>query len=116
SATVGDARIPILRSFLPTTKPGNPGSTRKAVTPRGPLPASTVANSVITPACEPLEHQSLVPLRTYLSPIRTAVVRREAASEPAPGPEREYAARSPPVAIRGRSRRRCASVPASRIG
>ena len=89
SATVGDARIPILRSFLPTAKPGNPGSTRNAVIPRGPLPASTVANSVMTPACEPLEHQSLVPLRTYRSPLLTAVVRSDAASEPASGSESE---------------------------
>ena len=89
SATVGEARMPILRSFLPTAKPGKPGSTRKAVIPRGPLPGSTVANSVITPACEPLEHQSLVPLRTYRSPFRTAVVRSDAASEPASGSDRE---------------------------
>ena len=57
--------------------------------PFGPLLGSTVANRVMTPACDPLEHQSLVPLRTYRSPRRTAVVRRAAASEPASGSESE---------------------------
>jgi hypothetical protein len=63
-AQVGEARMPIFRSFLPTLKPLNVGSTRKAVTPRAPFARSTVANSVMTPAFEPFEHQSLLPLRT----------------------------------------------------
>ncbi len=70
--------------------------------PRGPWRGSTVANSVMTPACEPLEHQSLVPFRTYRSPFLTAVVRSDAASDPASGSESEYAASSSPAAIRGR--------------
>jgi hypothetical protein len=81
--------MPIFRSCFPTAKPGNPGSTRNAVMPRAPLPGSTVANSVITPACDPFEHQSFVPFRTYRSPRRTAVVRSEAASDPASGSESE---------------------------
>ena len=63
NATVGDARMPIFFSFFPTAKPGNPGSTRNAVIPLAPLLRSTVAKRVITPAFEPFEHQSFVPLR-----------------------------------------------------
>ena len=63
-ATVGEARMPIFRSFLPTLKPLNVGSTRKAVTPRAPFALSTVAKSVMTPAFEPFEHQSLLPFST----------------------------------------------------
>jgi hypothetical protein len=39
------------------------GSMRKAVTPRAPFVLSTVAKSVMTPALEPFEHQSLLPFR-----------------------------------------------------
>src|SRR5437773_12461770 len=35
-ATVGEPRTPILRSSLPSAKPGNVGSTRNAVTPLWP--------------------------------------------------------------------------------
>jgi len=61
---VGDPRIPSLRSSLPTAKPGNVGSTRKAVTPPLPRPRSTVAKSVMTDALLPFDTQSLTPFRT----------------------------------------------------
>jgi hypothetical protein len=48
---------------------------------------------------------------TYSSPSRTASVRIAWTSEPAWGSVIEYAARSSPVAIRGRYLRRCSSVP-----
>ena len=50
SATVGEARMPSFRSFLPTSKPGVPRSTRNAVTPLARRAGSTVANTVMTSA------------------------------------------------------------------
>ena len=64
SATVGEARMPIFLSFLPTEKPGVPFSTRNAVTPRARLDGSSVANTVITSAWSPLVHHCLEPLST----------------------------------------------------
>ena len=64
SATVGEARMPSLRSFLPTSKPGVPFSTRNAVIPFARLAGSTVANTVMTSAWSPLVHHCLEPLST----------------------------------------------------
>ena len=63
SATVGEPRMPILRSFLPTAKPGRPGSIRNAVTPFALRAGSTVAKTVSTPAWSPFEHHCLAPFR-----------------------------------------------------
>src|SRR2546427_9500567 len=49
----------------------------------------------------PLDTQSFTPFRMYRSPRRTAFVEIEAASEPAPGSEREKAAVISPDARRG---------------
>src|SRR3989475_8270788 len=100
-ATVGEPRIPIFRSSLPRANPGNVGSTRNAVTPFFRRPRSTVAKSVMTDARLPLDTQSFTPFRMYRSPRRTAFVEIEAASEPAPGSEREKAAVISPDARRG---------------
>ena len=64
SATVGEARMPIFFSFLPTAKPGIPFSTRKAVTPLARFFGSTVAKTVITSAWSPFVHHCLEPFRT----------------------------------------------------
>ena len=59
----------------------------------------------------PLVIQSFSPLRIQSSPSRRAVVRIEAASEPAPGSVRQKAAIISPVASFGIQRAFCASVP-----
>ena len=61
----------------------------------------------------PLVIQSFSPLRTQPSPSRRALVRIEAASEPAPGSVRQKAAISSPVASLGIQVAFCASVPKS---
>ena len=62
--TVGEQRIPIFRSFLPTEKPGMPFSMRNAVMPFARLPGSTVAKTVSTSAWSPWEHHCFDPFRT----------------------------------------------------
>ena len=51
------------------------------------------------------------PLTTYASPSRRAVVRIACRSEPPPGSVSAIVARTSPVAIRGRYRSFCSSVP-----
>jgi hypothetical protein len=63
SATVGEQRMPIFFSFLPTEKPGVPLSMRNAVMPRARLPGSTVVKTVSTSAWSPWEHHCLDPFR-----------------------------------------------------
>ena len=50
SATVGEQRMPIFFSFLPTENPGMPFSMRKAVMPLARWSGSTVVKTVITSA------------------------------------------------------------------
>jgi hypothetical protein len=63
SATVGEQRIPIFFSFLPTENPGMPFSMTNAVIPRARLAGSTVAKTVMTSAWSPWEHHCFDPLR-----------------------------------------------------
>ena len=80
--------MPIFFSSLPTLKPGNVFSTKKALMPFGPLSGSVTAKTVITSATLPCVIQTLLPLRTYASPFFSARVRIEpAASEPLPASE-----------------------------
>ena len=70
---------------------------------------------MITPARSPFVSHVFVPDSRYESPARSARVRSEATSDPASGSVIEYAPRTSPEAIRGRSRDRCSSVPNSAI-
>ena len=60
--------------------------------------------------------QFFVPFRTHSSPLRTAVVRIDAGSEPASGSDRQNAGDHSPVAQRGSSRCLSSSEPACWIG
>ena len=64
-----------------------------------------------SPARSPFVTHIFVPLTTYSSPSRTARVRIACTSEPHSGSVIENAPRSSPVAIRGRQRSFCSSVP-----
>ena len=55
------------------------------------------------------------PVTTHSSPSRTALVCSDAMSEPAPGSENSWHHTSLPVAMPGRNRSFCSSVPCARI-
>ena len=81
------ARMPILRSSLVTRTPGVPASTTNGFMPARPAAGSTVAHTTISPsestsALWPVVTKIFSPLRTQLSPSRTAVVRMAAVSDP----------------------------------
>src|ERR1051326_6062655 len=59
----------------------------------------------------PLEIHAFEPLRTYLPPFRTAVVRSAAASEPEPGSVSAHAPSFLPAAMSGRERSFCSLEP-----
>ena len=83
---VDDERIPHLCSCLPTVSPLEAASTMKAVIPFAfDTVVSVRAKTIISPACEPLVIQILVPFKTQRSPFRSAFVRRFAESLPACG-------------------------------
>jgi hypothetical protein len=92
------ARMPILSSCAPTETPAMSRVTmnadRCARSPGGPVFAKTVKKSAM-PA---LVIQIFEPLRTKPSAVSSAVVRTEAASEPAPSSVRQNAAIISPVA------------------
>src|SRR6476661_3285739 len=110
-SAVGDERQPILSSSRPTTKPGVLVSTQKAV---GPL--SVRASTLQTSAMGPLVMKILVPLRTYSSPSRTAVVRNDAASLPDSGSVDAHAPMYVPSHRPGSHLRLSSSEPCSQIG
>ena len=102
SCTVGDARRPILSSFLPTRKPGMSGVTMKVEMPFRPRRASVLsvrAMARMTPAWVPLVTHDFVPSITQWSPSRTACALSDAASEPASGSDSAKAPSSSPRAI-----------------
>jgi hypothetical protein len=99
---VDEARMPILSSCGPWLTPGQPASTMKAVI----LPSGVVGareHGVEAAAMPPFVIQIFSPLRVQLpSPLRVALVRIEAASEPAPDSVRQNAAIISPLASAGR--------------
>ena len=64
SSVLTIARWPILRIGGPQPKPSSPLSKTNAVTPRWPLPGSTVANTTHVSAAPPFEIQLFCPLIT----------------------------------------------------
>ena len=111
TSLVSLARIPSLFSFLPARMPAVPRGTMKAEMPRLPLARSVTAITTITPPILPWVMNVLAPLRTQVSPSRTATVRVPAASLPADGSVRPQAPSISPLASGGRKRAFCASVP-----
>ncbi len=87
SASVEDARIPSLSSFLPFEKPFHCDSTRNAVMPLYPLLLSAFAKTRNSSASRPFVIQSFSPFRIQRSPFGVAVVARANASEPEPASE-----------------------------
>ena len=81
----GLAQMPSFSSAFCRKKPGVAVSTTKAVIPFVPFDRSVMVKRTIASATGPLVIQFFVPLMTYLSPLRTAVVRCSAASLPACG-------------------------------
>src|SRR2546429_9778473 len=82
TSAIGDVRTPIFSSFRATFIPGESFSTRKAVIPSGPRVLSTVAKTTSRSATGPLVTKTLLPLRTYVESLLTAVVARLNASDP----------------------------------
>jgi hypothetical protein len=64
SSTVGEPRIPIFFSSLPTVNPGVPFSTTNALMPFGPLVGSVTAKTVTMSATLPLVIQIFEPSST----------------------------------------------------
>ena len=96
-----------------TSTPGVDMSIRKYEIPfRFGASGSVRASSRHQSACRAPLAQSFWPLTTKLSPVRRAVVRSEARSDPASGSEKPWTQISP-SRIAGRCRRRCFSVPAT---
>ena len=91
-------RRPILSSCGPMLTPSMSFVTMKAVILPRPPSSGVLAKTVKKSAMPPLVIQSLLPLRTQSSPSFTAVVVTAAASEPAPGSVRQYAAIISPLA------------------
>jgi len=84
SSLVGEASWPSFFSSLPTQKPGNEGSTRKALMPL-PLRAVLSVTAQITnrSANSALVMKILRPLKSQSFPSATALMRMAAGSEPA---------------------------------
>ncbi len=116
TGTVDEPFSPSLRSSFPGSTPPRSFVTAKAVIRRCSSLAgrpTSLANTVKNSAKPPLEIQCLEPLSTKVSVFssKTAVVRIEAASEPASGSVRANAAIISPEASFGSHRRFCSSVP-----
>jgi hypothetical protein len=96
-----------------TDSPGAPFSTMKHDMPRwrGCAWGSVTARSANVFPSRPLVTNIFVPLIRKVSPRATARVRMACTSEPAWGSVRQRPPRASPLAKRGSSRRRCASVP-----
>ena len=77
----------------------------------GTARGSVFTSRATTPARRAFVIHVLLPLTTYSSPSRTAVVRIDCRSDPPPGSVSAIAALISPVAILGSSRVRCSSVP-----
>ena len=116
NSAVCDPLMPILSSIRPTEKPGKSFSTIKPLMPRVPCSGAVSAKTEVTRAIPPLVIKRFEPLRIYLSPLRTAVVRIAAASEPEPASVSANAAIHSPLAREGKYLRFCSSLPASSIG
>ena len=79
--------MPSLSSFLPTVKPSESRSTKNAVIPLYPASASTVANTMNSPASAPLVIHILRPSSTQPSSSLRALHWSAKASEPLPTSE-----------------------------
>ncbi len=75
------------------------------------IPSSVRAARATMPARSPLVTQALVPLTTYSSPSRRALQAMLRVSLPASGSDSDRAPRRSPVAITGRYRCFCSSLP-----
>ena len=116
SSPVGEPLSPIFLNTCPTRSPGVADGTRNALTPAAFSPGPVRANTTYRPAWPTLVMKTLVPLRTYPSPVRRALACSDAASEPDAGSVSANAPSSSPEASRGSHFRFCSSVPNSRIG
>ncbi len=103
---------PIFLSRLPSEIPGNLLSTMNAEMAAAPFNSGLVrAITVNTPACGALVIKRLVPFRMYSSPSFTAVVFKDAASEPESGSVKQNEPMISPLASFGRKCCFCSSVP-----
>ncbi|MGY3683668.1 hypothetical protein ACVWXU_007291 [Streptomyces sp. TE33382] len=106
-----EARSDHLCLISGVVKPGLPAGTTK---PRMPLPPSSspvCAQTIATPATEPLVIHILRPVRIQSSPSRLAYVRIPAGSEPWSGSVRPKQPMISPAAMPGSQRRFCSSDP-----
>ena len=67
--------MPIFSILCERSRPGESFSTRKALSPDAPFDLSVAAKTSSTSAIGPFVTKILLPLRMYLSPFLTAVVR-----------------------------------------
>ncbi len=84
SSAVSEERLPSLSSVRETRTPGVAVSTTICDIPWWPPASQVRASKHSQSACVPLVMYILLPLMTHSSPSRTARVRIEATSEPAP--------------------------------
>ena len=111
SSQVFEPRMPSLSSFCAVEKPGKPFSMMKAVMPRDPALTSVLAYTTKTSASGPLVIHILLPLRTNLPPLNSALSRMLTTSEPAPGSDIAKAPTCSPEISRGRYFRFCSALP-----
>jgi len=97
-----EERIPSLFSCLPTENPGLSLETKKAEIPLAPFSRSVLKKAMMTSAKPPFVVKFLVPLRTKVSPSRTAVARIAPGSLPAPASVSEKHPSHSPDASLGR--------------
>ncbi|MNV89838.1 hypothetical protein D3C71_1841690 [compost metagenome] len=83
--------------------------------PLAPAAGSVLQTTRIRSAVSPLLMKVLLPLMTYSSPSRTAVVRTAFRSLPVPGSVMAMARMVSPEAAPGSHLRFCSSVPARRM-
>ena len=111
SSPEGDPRTPIFFRDFPRENPGKSFSTTKAVIPLCPASGFVFAYTTMTSARGPLVMNIFVPLRTYESPLLSALVVIDRASEPAPGSVMAMAPIVFPAIRLGRYLLLCSSLP-----
>ncbi|MCY1231747.1 hypothetical protein D9M72_442070 [compost metagenome] len=111
SSVVSAAGWPTLSSLRPRRNPARSASTMIRLTPLLPALGSVLQATSTMSQFRPLLMKVLLPLMTYSSPSRTALVRIDFRSEPVPGSVMAMAMMVSPRQILGSQRCFCSSVP-----
>ncbi|MNY12672.1 hypothetical protein D3C86_1457670 [compost metagenome] len=111
SSAVSWACWPTFSSLRPCLKPARPVSTAIRLMPLAPAAGSVLHTTITRSAVRPLLMKVLLPLITYSSPSRTAVVRTAFRSLPVPGSVMAMARMISPAQMPGSHFCFCSSLP-----